>query len=241
MSTDQSNPLSRLPAGYIHVLHSSSLRAFVFLIWRDIKPWHECAAVIFRRLCYFPGMEIRAANLQDLTRLIDLDSTIESPQYLHLDRGGEGLAARWALEERPLREKLLDPNPVHEDLRFALKQVLSGIEEGIVLAADHDGQLVGLALAQPDVERQTLRVIDVRIDYDLRREGLGSAMLFQIIAHARQMELRAVSARTLTNNLPAAKFFQKAGFELAGVNTHFFSNHDVVKEAVALFWYAALD
>jgi len=186
-------------------------------------------------------MEIRPATLQDLERLIDLDGTIESPQYLHLARTGEGLAAQWGLETRPLREKLVDANPVDDDLRFALKQVLSGIEEGIVLAADHDDQLVGLAIAQPDVERKTLRVIDLRIDYDLRREGLGSAMLFQIIAHARLLELRAVSARTLTNNLPAARFFQKAGFELAGVDTHFYSNHDLVKEAVAMFWYAALD
>jgi RimJ/RimL family protein N-acetyltransferase len=186
-------------------------------------------------------MQIRPAIPPDLDRLVDLDGTIESLEYLHLERGGEGLAARWALEPRPLREKKIDPNVVDEDARFALKQTLTGVEEGIVLVAEHDDQLVGLALAQPDPVAKTLRIADLRVDYDLRREGLGSAMLFQLIAHARQIEARAVAARTLTDNVPAARFLAKAGFELAGVDTHFRTNHDLVKESVALFWYAALD
>ncbi len=33
----------------------------------------------------------------------------------------------------------------------------------------------------------------------------------------------------------------KSGFELAGVDDHRNSNHDLVKEAVTLFWYAPLD
>lgn len=186
-------------------------------------------------------MLIRPAQPDDLDQLLDIDATIESAQYLHLERGGEGLAVRWNIEERPAREKLLDPNPVDESRRFALRQIIGGIEEGTVLVAEHTGQLVGLAIARPDLERQTLEVLDVRVDYDFRRQGLGSAMLFQIISQARESGLRAVATRTLTSNLPAARFFSKAGFDLAGVDTHFHSNHDLVKEAVALFWYAALD
>jgi hypothetical protein len=41
--------------------------------------------------------------------------------------------------------------------------------------------------------------------------------------------------------VPAARFLLKAGFDLCGVDTHFSSNHDLVKEAVSLFWYASLD
>jgi GNAT superfamily N-acetyltransferase len=186
-------------------------------------------------------MQIRPARPEDLERLIDIDGTIESSVYLHLERGGEGLAANWRLEERPLREKLLDANAVDADRQFALKQLVGGIEEGVVLVAEHADQLVALAFAQPDPERQTLRVLDVRVDYDFRRQGLGSAMLFQIIAHAREAGHRAVTATTLTNNLPAAQFLAKAGFDLGGVDTHFRTNHDLVKEAVTLFWYAALD
>jgi ribosomal protein S18 acetylase RimI-like enzyme len=186
-------------------------------------------------------MQIRAGQLDDLDRLIDLDGTIESGEYLHLERGGEGLAISWRLEERPLRDKLIDANAVGDDRRFVLKQLLGGIEEGTVLVAEHDDQLVALAVARPDPEKQTIQLVDLRVDYDFRRQGLGSAMLYQIITQARESGARAVRATTLTNNLPAARFLSKAGFDLGGVDTHFGTNHDLVKEAVTLFWYAALD
>lgn len=186
-------------------------------------------------------MELRPATLADLDRLIEIDGTIESTRYLHVERSGEGLAANWRLEERPLRSKLIHRNAVDDERLFSLRQVLGGVEEGIGLAAEHDGELAALAVAQVDAAAGVLRVLDVRVDFDVRREGVGIAMLFQMIAWARERKLRAVSARTLTQNLPANELLAKAGFQLAGIDTHFASNHDLVKEAVVLFWYAALD
>lgn len=186
-------------------------------------------------------MQIRPAIPADLDRLREIDATIESLQYLHLERAGEGTAISWRLEERPLREKLVNANGLDDDQRFTLRQVLGGIEEGIGLSAEHDGELVAFAVAQRDPVADVLRLLDLRVDYDQRREGIGSALLFQVISHAREIGVRAVAARTLTNNLPANAFLAKAAFELCGVDTHLTSNHDLVKEAVALFWYAALD
>jgi hypothetical protein len=65
--------------------------------------------------------------------------------------------------------------------------------------------------------------------------------LFELITTARTQELRAVKAETPTNNVPAIQLFRKVEFELAGLDTHRYSNHDLVKESVTLFWYAALD
>jgi ribosomal protein S18 acetylase RimI-like enzyme len=81
----------------------------------------------------------------------------------------------------------------------------------------------------------------LRVDYDFRRQGIGIAMIFQLIAAARQRQARAVFARARANNQPAQQFLAKSGFELAGLDTHFTSNHDLVKETVMLFWYAALE
>ena len=50
-----------------------------------------------------------------------------------------------------------------------------------------------------------------------------------------------MAAATLTDNYPAAQFFVKCGFELAGLDCRRWTNHDLVKEAVTLFWYASLD
>ena len=186
-------------------------------------------------------MHLRPATLSDLDRLIEIDATVESTQYLHVEKSGEGLAISWRLEPRPLREKLVESNKLDDDRAFALRQVITGIEEGISLAAEHDDELVAFAVAAHDPVAGLLRLLDLRVDYDQRRQGIGSGLLFQIISHARERGLRAVTATTLTNNLPANVFLQKAAFELAGLDTHRLSNHDLVKESASLFWYAALD
>ena len=66
-------------------------------------------------------------------------------------------------------------------------------------------------------------------------------IMYQLIQHARDRELRALSAETRTNNLPCNRLLQKLAFEIAGIDTHSHSNHDLVKEAATILWYAALD
>ena len=48
-------------------------------------------------------MEIRPAGPTDLDALSEIDGTIQSSQYLHLERAGEGLGISLRLEERALR------------------------------------------------------------------------------------------------------------------------------------------
>ena len=186
-------------------------------------------------------MQIRPVQPPDLDGLYDIDGTVESSRYLHLERSGEGLGVAWKLEERPLREKRQLPNRLDDERRFLLKQIATGADEGIALVADHDGVPVALMLAQVEPAYGTLRVHDIRVDYDQRGQGLGSAMLYQVITQAREQALRAVTAASTTDNLPAARFLLKCGFDLAGLDAQRLSNHDLVKESVTLYWYASLD
>jgi ribosomal protein S18 acetylase RimI-like enzyme len=186
-------------------------------------------------------MQIRPAQLADLDRLPDIDGTIESAEYLHLEHSGEGLSINWKLDLRPLRSKLIEANALDDEKRFMIKQILSGADEGIVLIGEHDDSSVALAAAHPDMSHGTMRLIDLRVDYDFRRQGIGSVLMYQIIQQARDKSLRAVQAKTIANNLPANRMLQKLAFELAGLDTHRQSNHDMVKEVATLFWYAALD
>lgn len=186
-------------------------------------------------------MQIRPGTLADLDRLSDIDGTIESSQYLHLERNGEGLSTGWKLDLRPLRNKLIEANALDDERRFVLKQILGVMDDGLVLVAEHEDAPVALLAAQPHPRRGTMQLVDLRVDYDLRRQGIATVLVYQLIQAARERSLRAVFAETRTNNLPANRLFQKLGFEVAGVDTHRQSNHDMVKESATLFWYAALD
>ena len=86
-----------------------------------------------------------------------------------------------------------------------------------------------------------LHIIDMRVDYDHRRQGLATAMIYQVINRARELEMHAVSAEVSANNLPANQLLLKCAFDLAGIDTKRHSNHDVVKESATLIWYASLD
>jgi len=186
-------------------------------------------------------MQIRLATVDDLEGLREIDGTIESLQYLHLDASGEGTERAWRLEERPLREKLIDSNRLDDEAYFAAKQIVTGADEGTVLVGEYEDAITGSLIAQPRAAAGTLHILDLRIDYDMRRQGLGTAMIFQMIQQARESERRAVSVETLTNNVPACSLLIKCGFDLSGIDTRRRTNHDMVQESATLFWYAALD
>jgi ribosomal protein S18 acetylase RimI-like enzyme len=186
-------------------------------------------------------MQIRPAKASDLSFLTEIDGTIESAEYLHLEQAGEGLATTWKLEPRPLREKLIQSNPLVDETTFLLRQVVSGADEGLVLVAEHDESPVALALAQVNPGRGVMKLMDLRVDYDVRREGVGTVLAYQVIQAARERELRAVWAETRTNNNPANRLLQKLNFQISGIDTRRHSNHDMVKEQATIFWYAALD
>lgn len=186
-------------------------------------------------------MEIRPIRPPDLDRLIDIDGTIESMDYLHVEHSGEGVSGSWRIEKRPLREKRMARNQPSDETQFLLRQITTGAEEGLALLADHDGVNVATLVARLAPDCGTLQIQDVRVDFEHRRQALGSAMVYKAIAEARERQLRAVAASTLTDNYPAAQFFVKCGFELSGLDSRRWTNHDLVKEAVTLFWYASLD
>jgi len=183
----------------------------------------------------------RALKIEELPALAEIDGTVESTQYLHVNRAVEQFAAAWSLELRNLREKLIDPNRVNDDLAFSVKQIVSGIEEGIALCIELNGQPVAILAAEVRPAAKTLQLLDIRVDYDFRRQGLGTALLCAAINHAHETECRALTAETRTDNFPAIAFLRKLGFEPAGIDTHRHTNHDLVRERATLLWCLALD
>ena len=152
----------------------------------------------------------------------------------------EGLSWKCSLEPRVLRQKLIEANPVNEDLAFVLKQLAGDESEGRCLVAERSDSVVGLCVARNLAELGVIEIVDLRIDYDHRREGIGSAMIFDLINYGREREARALRAEALSNNIAFNSMLSKFGFELAGVDTHRKSNHDLVRERATVVWYLPL-
>jgi len=186
-------------------------------------------------------MELRPATTADLAGVAEIDATMESLRYLHIDRSGEGLNVQWKVEDRPLRERLIQPIALDDERQFAYRQLVTGIEDGLTLVAEHEGQIVAGMAAKPNLARGVLEMIDLRVDFDHRREGLATAMLYRAIQAGRELELRAVAAESPANNDPANQLLSKLGFHLCGLDALRNSNHDLVKETVTLLWYETLD
>lgn len=186
-------------------------------------------------------MNIRPIEPRDLDNLYDVDGTIESARYLHVEQSGEGFSVGWRLEDRQLREKKSDANRMDDERQFLARQIVIGADEGLATMVGMDQVPMAFLLAQPDPGREVLTIVDLRVDYEHRRQGLGTALMYQAITEARNRAFRAVAASCQTDNHPAASFLAKLGFELAGLDTRRQTNHDLVKEAVTLYWYLPLN
>jgi N-acetylglutamate synthase-like GNAT family acetyltransferase len=183
-------------------------------------------------------MLIRPMKPADLDLLDEIDATVQSETYLHVDRSAEALSASFRIESRPLPERKSQSNPLGDDLRFQFKQVATGIDDGFCIVAEHGDLPIAAALAIENGD--VTELIDLRIDFDRRREGLGSGLMFQVINFARERESRAVRAFVQTANGPFNQMLAKLGFEIAGIDTQRHSNHDLVKEQTTLIWYLQL-
>jgi ribosomal protein S18 acetylase RimI-like enzyme len=183
-------------------------------------------------------MQIRPLNLADLEFIDEIDATIQSEDYLHVDRAADALSASFRIEQRPLLERKSESNPIGDELRFQLKQIASGMDDGFCCVAEHDQLPIASALAVEDGD--VVELVDLRVDFDRRREGFGSAMMFQVINFARERESRAIRVFVTTGNGPFNRMLAKLGFEIAGIDTQRHSNHDLVKEQTTLIWYLQL-
>jgi GNAT superfamily N-acetyltransferase len=185
-------------------------------------------------------MELRALTAADVGMLDEIDATIESVEYLHVEKQSEGLRFSCVIEPRPTRSKLIESFALTDEMRFEIRQLIDAPEAGMAAVTMRAGVPVGLIAGQWDAGRGVMRLLDLRVDYDHRREGLATAMLFRLITDARERGARAIAVPAFAFNGPLNRMLVKFGFELTGLDTFLESNHDIVKERVTLWWYLAM-
>ena len=77
-----------------------------------------------------------------------------------------------------------------------------------------------------------LHILNVAVDPDFRGRGLGKKLMAHLISEARALCARAITLEVRESNLSAIRLYEGAGFLLAGVRPHYYTD----KENALIYW-----
>lgn len=180
---------------------------------------------------------IRPLTEVDIPRLQEIRPGFVSPTVLAVEKSGSGIEVSWRLVEHELPYPYdkghgydFDPN----EQANILRRLRRG--DGLHLVAEADGRLVGILDVVPEDWNHTAFIWNIMLDQEARGQGLGRALFERAVIWARRMGYRALVLETQTNNVPACKFYARMGCELGGIRDSLYTNHDIERGEVAIFW-----
>ena len=180
---------------------------------------------------------IRPMTEADIPRLAEIRPGFTSETALTVERTGSGIEVGWRLVERPL------PRPFDKGRAYDFdeteqshirRRLLRG--DGLHLVAEQQDRLVGVLDVTPHDWNNTAWIWNIMLDVAVRRQGLGRDLFGRAADWAHRQGFRALMLETQTNNVPACKFYARIGCQLDGIRESFYSNNDMRRGEVALFW-----
>jgi ribosomal protein S18 acetylase RimI-like enzyme len=112
--------------------------------------------------------------------------------------------------------------------------------QALQLVAQEDGRLIAFLDAEVESWRRVLKVWNLLVDEQHRSRGMGTTLLQRATEFAATNNCRAISVEAQATNWPALCFYRKLGFQICGVDDHFYTNRDLERREVALFLYREL-
>ncbi len=181
-------------------------------------------------------------SIGDLLALDQVDPSFQSDTFLDVEREEEGLGVTFRLVERPFDTPFIKETGYHYDVE-QLEQTryrLEHAEAALMLVAEVQGRLVAILEVEGEAWRNTALVWALFVDRAWRGKGVGKALLARAEAWAAKRRYRALVLETQSNNVPAIRFYQRHGYQIAGLDMYFYSLDDVARREVALFLYKML-
>jgi ribosomal protein S18 acetylase RimI-like enzyme len=184
---------------------------------------------------------IRPMIEADIPRLSEIRPGFVSPTVLVVERTGSGIEVGWRLLERPL------PKPYDKGHRYDFdereqehirQRYRQG--DGLHLVVEYRGRIAGILDIVPHEWNHTAFVWNIMLDTAIRGQGVGRALWERAVDWARRQGYRALMLETQTNNVPACKFYAAMGCRLEGIRDMLYTNHDIERSEVAIFWSYSL-
>ncbi len=119
-----------------------------------------------------------------------------------------------------LAEQLLVQIGAHatvQDARRVLEHILRSPNLGIVLVAEHNGQLAGYAYGayvwRAEFAGETMDIVAVFVDPRFRSKGVGGSLVAALLENARRRGIRRVTAEVHPGNSAIERTLESSGFD----------------------------
>jgi ribosomal protein S18 acetylase RimI-like enzyme len=96
------------------------------------------------------------------------------------------------------------------------------------------GQMIALLEYYHEGWNNRLRITELWVHEDYRRQGIALQLLNFAKKHAMTTTCREIVLETQSCNLPAIACYLKFGFQFTGIDTTCYSNHDIERKEVRL-------
>jgi len=170
-----------------------------------------------------PEIEIRPAVAEDLQYLVKIEHSYQSLYVWQMDRvvqeGQINVNFRLTRLPRAVKVDYAGSTPLLDKENWSRYQaVLVAIINQIPVA------YVGLS---DQFAPKTLWVTDCAVREDLRRQGIGSALVLASQEWGSEHGFRKAILEMQSKNYPAIQMARKLGYEFCGYNDHYYANQDI--------------
>ena len=161
----------------------------------------------------------------DRAALLALDTSFSSDRIFRLERTDNGVT---------LDEVAAVP-PIHKSYSLAdAVDVIAGHDW--VQIAEHGERIVGVASMTIEAWNRRAVLQHLYVTREVRRVGVGSALVTAAVETARNRNARCVWVETQTINYAAVRFYRSMGFAWCGFDTSLYDPMDAGVDEVALFF-----
>jgi GNAT superfamily N-acetyltransferase len=167
-------------------------------------------------------IQLRPTIATDLPRLMGMDHSTSSEYVwqLELRRESNQIAATFREVRLPRATQLTYP---HDQYMLADEWT----RKSMMFTALNDSDPVGYIAILERKAAYVAWVTDMVVVPDMRRHGVGTALLMAAQDWASGRGARRVMVEMQSKNYPAIRLAQKHGYEFCGYNDHYYTTQDV--------------
>ena len=152
-------------------------------------------------------LRIRPVQLpDDLARIVCLDTTFTTDRIYRLERSDWS----FALVETEVVPAVRKSFPLAEELHDL------GADWDYAIVAEQDTTIAGFAAVKLERWNRRANLAHLYVAPDHRGQGLGRALLQNVLAYARAQGARCLWLEVTNVNYPAIQFYRRAGLQLCG-------------------------